>query len=268
MTEVQNPVLRGFNPDPSMLRVGDDYYLATSTFEWFPAVQIYHSRDLVNWRLIIRPLDQIDLRGCGPSCGVWAPDLSFDGKRYYLAYTIVHTKVGFKDTHNYIVSAPSIMGPWSAPSYLGSFGFDPSLFHDKDGRKWTVTMTTDNRKGKSPFAGIILQEWDARKQKNIGEKELIWNGTRIGRTEAPHIYHLGRYYYLFCAEGGTYYPHAESVARALSIHGPYEAMPGNPLLTSNVDACGGYDYENEIPKNPRGLPLEKSGHAALVELPE
>ncbi|MGH0052402.1 MAG: glycoside hydrolase family 43 protein [Sphaerochaetaceae bacterium] len=254
MTKVQNPILKGFNPDPSIIRVGDDYYIATSTFEWFPGVQIHHSKDLVNWTLITRPLDrvsQLDLRGCPDSTGVWAPCLSYDAGTFYLVYTIVHTKEGFKDTHNYVVTAPSITGPWSEPIYLNSYGFDPSLFHDEDGRKYVVTMTTDFRKGKNHFAGILLEEYDPQAKRCVGLPTLIFKGTELGWTEGPHIYHIGAYYYLLVAEGGTFYNHAESVARAVKIEGPYESMPGNPLITS---------------RDRPHLLLQKAGHADLVQL--
>ena len=146
---IQNPILRGFNPDPSIVRVGDDYFIATSTFEWYPGVQIHHSRDLANWRLVARPLNratQLDMRGDPDSCGVWAPDLSYAGGRYHLVYTDVKrygrttvngaNNASLRDFHNYVVTAPAIDGAWSDPVYLNSSGFDPSLFHDDDGRKY------------------------------------------------------------------------------------------------------------------------------------
>jgi xylan 1,4-beta-xylosidase len=120
MSTIRNPILKGFNPDPSILRVVKDYYIATSTFEWFPGVQIHHSRDLVNWRLLTRPLDrvsQLDLAGEHASCGIWAPNLTWDSGMFYLVYTDVKTDaVGIKDTHNYVVTAPSVAGPWSEPT--------------------------------------------------------------------------------------------------------------------------------------------------------
>src|SRR5882724_3474562 len=145
---IQNPILKGFNPDPSIVRVGDDYYIATSTFEWFPGVQIHHSKDLKNWRLLTRPLNrasQLNMLGDPDSCGIWAPCLSYDGEQFYLIYTDVkrygRTSVGgasgasLRDFHNYLVTCPTIDGEWSDPVYMNSSGFDPSLFHDDDGRK-------------------------------------------------------------------------------------------------------------------------------------
>ncbi len=136
---IRNPILPGFNPDPSICRVGGDYYIATSTFEWYPGVQIHHSTDLVNWRLVKRPLDrasQLDMRGNPDSGGIWAPCLSHADGLFWLVYTDVKRLDGnFKDAHNYIVTAPAIEGPWSDPVYVNSSGFDPSLFHDDDGTK-------------------------------------------------------------------------------------------------------------------------------------
>ncbi len=143
-----------FNPDPSICRVGDDYYIATSTFEWCPGVQIHHSRDLVNWRLVTRPLDratQLDMRGEPDSGGIWAPCLSHADGKFWLVYTDVKRLEGaFKDAHNSIVTAPAIEGPWSDPTYVNSSGFDPSLFHDDDGRKWFLNMVWDHRNDVPP----------------------------------------------------------------------------------------------------------------------
>src|SRR5690625_5211691 len=133
MSKIVNPILKGFNPDPSIIRVEDDYYIATSTFEWFPGVQIHHSKDLKNWQLLTHPLNrksQLNMLGNPDSGGVWAPCLSYSEGIFYLVYTDVKSHMGaFKDTPNYLVTAENIMGPWSDPIYLNSSGFDPSLFH-------------------------------------------------------------------------------------------------------------------------------------------
>ena len=185
--KIQNPVLKGFNPDPSILRVGDDYYIATSTFEWFPGVQISHSRDLQNWRVISHPLDrysQLDLRGCPNSGGVWAPCLTYDNGIYYLIYTNTrHWTGAYKDTPNYLVTAENIEGPWSEPIYLNSSGFDPSLFHDDDGRKWLVNMLWDYRAEKHSFAGIVLQEYSVTEKKLVGPVTNIFPGTKLQMVE-------------------------------------------------------------------------------------
>ena len=195
---IRNPILPGFNPDPSICRVGEDYYIATSTFEWYPGVQIHHSRDLANWRLVRRPLDRaslLDMRGEPDSCGVWAPCLSHADGRFWLVYTDVKRFEGsFKDAHNYVTTAPAIEGPWSDPIYVNSSGFDPSLFHDDDGRKWFVNMIWDHRPGaratlRNPaFAGILLQEWDAASGKLIGSPSNIFAGSAHGLVEGPHLY--------------------------------------------------------------------------------
>jgi len=198
---VTNPVLRGFHPDPSIVRVGEDYYLATSTFQWYPGVAIYHSRDLVNWRPAAQPLARttlLDMRGNADSGGIWAPALSHDGERFHLIYTDVKSWGSaevFKDSHNFLTTAEHIEGPWSEPVYLNSSGFDPSLFHDTqgstvvdevgDGRKWFVNMRWDHRQGRNRFSGIVLQEYSPEERRLVGPRELIFEGTELGVTEAP-----------------------------------------------------------------------------------
>lgn len=251
---INNPILRGFNPDPSIIRVEDDYYIATSTFEWFPGVQIHHSRDLINWQLLSHPLNrvsQLDLKCVPNSGGVWAPCLTWSEGTFYLAYSIVHElNSATKDLHNYLVTAKDITGPWSEPIYLNSSGFDPSLFHDDDGRKWLLNMVWDHRPGKNLFYGIALQEYSVHQQKLIGNPKIIFKGTELGCTEGPHVYHINDYYYLITAEGGTEWNHAVTLARSNNLEGPYEVHPKNPILTSS---------------NDRSLELQKSGHADIVQ---
>jgi xylan 1,4-beta-xylosidase len=250
---IRNPILPGFNPDPSILRVGGDYYIATSTFEWFPGVQIHHSRDLEYWRLLTRPLrraSQLDMRGDPDSCGVWAPCLSHDGERFHLVYTDVkrygRTTVGgasgasLRDFHNFLVTAERIDGEWSEPIHLNSSGFDPSLFHDEDGRKWLVNMLWDHRPGRNRFAGI-------------GERKLIFEGTRLGFTEAPHLYRRNGFYHLITAEGGTNWNHAVTMARSKNLFGPYELHPDIHILSS---------------RDRPDAPLQRAGHGDLVETPD
>lgn len=252
---VDNPVLRGFNPDPSICRVDDDFYVATSTFEWYPGVQIHHSRDLRHWRLLTRPLAEkrlLDMPGVPDSCGVWAPCLSWADGRFWLAYTVVRRFDGnFKDTHNYVTTADDLCGPWSDPVYLNSSGFDPSLFHDADGRKWFLNMVWDHRPDRSFFGGIVMQEFDAGKRELIGAPLTIFEGTELGYTEGPHLYRFGGYYYLLTAEGGTGYGHAVSVARSPSLTGPYETDPAGPLITA---------------RDAPDWPLQRAGHGDLAEL--
>jgi len=255
-----NPILPGFNPDPSILRMGDDYYIATSTFEWWPGVQIHHSRDLKHWRLLAHALtrkSQLDMIGNPPSCGVWAPCLSYDDGRFFLIFTDVKGgdfgESSYRNHHNYLVTAANVEGPWSEPIYLNSSGFDPSLFHDDDGRKWLVNMVWDHRTGRNPFGGILLQEYNLKAQKLVGPVKNIFRGTELGFTEGPHLYKHDGYYYLLTAEGGTGYDHAVTMARSDSIFGPYEVDPQNPVLTS---------------KDHPELVLQKAGHASVVETQE
>lgn len=255
MPSIRNPILRGFNPDPSILRVDQDYYIATSTFEWFPGVQIHHSRDLVHWRLLTRPLDrvsQLDMAGHHASCGIWAPNLTWDSGTFYLVYTDVKTDAKeIKDTHNYLVTAPAIEGPWSEPTYLSSHGFDPSLYHE-DGRHWLLCMESDYRKGRTRFGGILLQEYLSAEQRLVGPLTKIFRGTRLDMTEGPNLYKKDGWYYLIVAEGGTSLGHAVTVARSRSLSGPYEADPAGPVLTSRDQPAD---------------PLQKAGHASIVEVP-
>ncbi|AFC28898.1 xylan beta-1,4-xylosidase [Paenibacillus mucilaginosus 3016] len=251
---IANPILAGFQPDASILRVGDDYYIATSTFEWFPGVVIHHSKDLVHWRTLTRALDrvsQLDLLGAPSSGGIWAPALSYDNGTFYLCITDVKARRGvYKDLHNYIVSAPSITGPWSDPVYLNSSGFDHFLFHDTDGRKWLFNMQWDFRKNKKRFAGIVMQEYSVAERKLIGPVHKVTEGTDLGVTEGPMVYKRGGYYYLLLAEGGTGINHAATLMRSRSITGPYEVDPDYPVLTT----AGHPEY-----------PLQKAGHGSLVE---
>lgn len=260
---IRNPILPGFNPDPSIVRVGDDYYIATSTFEWYPGVQIHHSRDLINWRLLTRPLQrasQLNLLGDPDSCGIWAPCLSYDKGLFYLIYTDVkrygRTTVGgasgasLRDFHNYLVTSSSLEGDWSDPIYLNSSGFDPSLFHDSDGRKYLLNMLWDHRPGRNRFAGIVLQEYSAREQKLAGPRHLIFAGTSLGFTEGPHLYKRNGFYYLLTAEGATGWGHAVTMARSRELTGPYELHPDKYILTS---------------RHRPDIELQRAGHADLVE---
>ena len=254
---IRNPILRGFNPDPSICRVGEDYYVAVSTFEWYPGIRIYHSRDLENWRLAARPLNRasmLDMRGTPDSCGIWAPCLSYSDGVFWLCFTDVRRFGGnFKDTHNYLTTCASIGGDWADPLYLNSSGFDPSLFHDEDGRKWYTNMVWDHRPNRTPFHGIVLQEYSVEQHALTGTPQPIFPGTDLGCTEGPHLYKYDGFYYLMIAEGGTGYGHAATMARAQAIEGPYEADPAGPIITTRDDP----DW-----------PLQRNGHADLVQSPD
>lgn len=252
--KVKNPVLPGFNPDPSLVRAGDDYYIATSTFEWFPGVCIHHSKDLVNWEIASYALTDdlaVDLTGVDMSCGIWAPNLTYSDGKFYLAYTIVYTdRQRYKDTWNFFVTAPDVRGPWSAPHFLNASGFDPSIFHDTDGKKYLVNMVIDHRADYRRFCGIDVQEIDMETGALTGTPVRVSGGTARGETEGPNIMKHGEYYYLVLAEGGTRYKHCTTVLRSLSLFGPYEEYPYNPVLTS-------FGQEDCL--------LQRAGHAQVIE---
>ena len=250
---IKNPVLKGFNPDPSIIRVGDDYYIATSTFEWFPGVQIHHSKDLIHWQLVTHPLNrvsQLNMLGVPDSCGVWAPCLSYDNGTFYLVFSNVKTFDGvWKDTPNYLVTTKNILGDWSDPIFLNSSGFDGSLFHEDNGKKWYLSMLVDHRKGKF-FGGIIMQEYDTSAEELVGPIHYLTKGTHLGLTEGPHLYQKDGYYYLVVAEGGTEYGHAVTILRSKNITGPYEENPDNPIVSSRLNSS---------------LELQKTGHGDIVQ---
>lgn len=255
---INNPILPGFHPDPSIVRAGDDYYIATSTFHWWPGVRIHHSQDLVNWRhcsYAVTRREQLDLTGVPDHGGVWAPCLSYEESTstFHLIYSNVRSRSNFHDVTNYLITAKHPEGPWSDPISLNGSGFDPSLFHDIDGRKWFVNMKWDHRPGKNPFAGILLQEYDPVQRRLVGPIKNIFKGTSRKLTEAPHLYKKDGWYYLVTAEGGTSYEHAITVARSKSIAGPYEVDPKGPLVCAE--------------KHPENY-LQKSGHGSFVETPD
>ncbi|WP_017574609.1 glycoside hydrolase family 43 protein [Nocardiopsis kunsanensis] len=253
---ITNPVLPGFHPDPSILRVGEDYYTATSTFEWSPGVLLHHSRDLVHWRPLGGVLDHdrlLDLTGKRDGAGVWAPALSYRDGLFHLIFTNVETYAeGFWDTPNYVTTAPTIHGPWSDPAPIHSRGIDPSLFHGEDGRSWVLTTLSDWRPERHPFAGIVLQELDTGRMRLLGEPKVVFGGTSAAVTEAPHLYHENGWFYLVTAEGGTQWEHQVTVARSRRVTGPYEVDPAGPMLSSR--------------QHP-SLPLQKAGHGSLVATP-
>lgn len=254
MPPINNPILRGFNPDPSICRVGEDFYIATSTFEWFPGVQIHHSTDLENWRLAHRPLDRkslLDLTGVPDSCGVWAPCLSYADGLFWLCYTVVTRFDGdFKDTHNFLTWSAKVDGDWAVPIYINSSGFDPSLFHDDDGRKWHTNMIWDHRPDRTYFRGIVLQGYSHEEKCLIGPRKIIFDGTKTDYTEGPHLYKQGGYYYLMTAEGGTGYGHAVTFVRSKNIWGPYEQDPMLHAMTARDKPAAG---------------LQRTGHGSIVE---
>ena len=249
----RNPIISGFYPDPSICRVGEDYYLVNSTFEYFPGLPIFHSRDLVHWRQIGHVLErasQLQLQGVRPSGGLYAPTIRYSNDTFYIINTLVDgkTKAG-----NFIVTATDPAGPWSEPYWLDSQGIDPSLFFDGDGRVW---YTGTRPKVNGDYFGhteIFLKELDLASMCLVGEEHVLWDGAVKGAVwaEAPHIYKVDGRYYLLIAEGGTEHHHAITVARSDSMTGPYESNRGNPILTHRHL---GLDY-----------PIVGTGHADFIE---
>lgn len=259
MSLIQNPILRGFNADPSIIRVEETYYIASSTFEWFPGVRLHESKDLQHWNLLPSPLSTttlLDMRGNPSSGGIWAPDLSYADGKFWLVYTDVKVTEGaFKDMTNYLSTATDIRGPWTDPIKLNGVGFDASLFHDEDGRKYIVQQTWDHREYHHPFNGITLTELDISTLKPMPETaRTLYRGTAVALVEGPHIYKLNGYYYLFAAQGGTVFTHQEVVARSTTLDAnSFETAPGEVFLT-NVDTPDSY--------------IQKQGHGALVSTPK
>ncbi|MBD3419213.1 MAG: family 43 glycosylhydrolase [Chitinivibrionales bacterium] len=256
-----NPVLPGFYPDPSLCRVDDDYYLVTSSFEYFPGVPVFHSKDLVNWRQIGHVLNrpsQLDLDMCEPSRGIWAATIRYHGGTFYICTTNVCRKIRGESMEggNFIVTAVNPAGPWSEPHWLdNACGIDPSLFFDDDGRAWFAgTGYPPNGPRYKGNNAIWLQELDIEKMEMAGPKYYLWEGALADaarHTEGPHIYKTRGYYYLMVAEGGTGYAHAITVARSRQITGPYENNPRNPIITHR-------HMGNDIP-------ITNVGHGDLVQ---
>ena len=274
---IHNPIIPGFHPDPSILRVDNIYYIAQSTFEWMPGISIYRSYDLKNWELISHALQtrqQAPLCGVDSACGVWAPALSYDTKNstFYLTYSVVK---GFQnnnfDIDNYTVSTTNIEGEWSEAIYLHSSGFDPSMFHDQDGRSYVVSLQWEFRIGYQHPGVIIIQEYDKVSREMIGEVSVISRGaTERGCAEGPHLYHRGKYYYLLIAEGGTGYGHCVTVSRATSVCGPYEGYHKNPIITSQAESFAerGVGDSAKPWRYKEQHYLQKAGHGSIVETPD
>lgn len=253
MIQVKNPILNGFYPDPSICRVGEDFYLVNSSFTYFPGVPIWHSRNLADWEQIGNILDrnsQLPLQGCGHSEGIFAPTIRYYDGVFYMITTNI-SRGG-----NFIVTATRPEGPWSEPYFLGpeAQGIDPSLFIDEDGTCYYVG-TRPNPDGVR-YNGdweIWVQKLDLSAMQLIGESHKIWKGALrdVIWPEGPHLYKKDGFYYLMIAEGGTGPNHAVTVARSKQVFGPYENNPNNPILTHRHL---GKDY-----------PIVYVGHADLVD---
>lgn len=240
-----NPVIPGMASDPSVVRVWQDYYLVTSTFEYFPGVPVYHSRDLVHWRLVGHALtrpSQLPLVRLTRNGGIWAPTIRQHDGLFYVVTTL-KTEAG----GNFYVTARDPVGPWSEPIKLDQGGIDPSLFFDDDGK---VYLTTG---GGECSMRICQSEIDIKTGRRLSDIKPLWNGTGGSSPEGPHLYKRNGYYYLLIAEGGTEYGHMVTVARARSPWGPFESNPRNPVLTH---------------RNFKSSPIQATGHADLVQTPD
>jgi xylan 1,4-beta-xylosidase len=232
--EFHNPILTGFYPDPSICRVGNDYYLVNSTFTYFPGLPIFHSKDLVNWKQIGNVIDrpeQLKYEGLDVSRGIFAPAITHHDGTFYL----ICTQVG--SNGNFIVTAKNPAGPWSDPISLKFAGIDPSLFFDDDGRVWIVN--NDDPTGPPLYKGhraIRIQELDLKAMQVTGPREVLVNGgVDISKKpiwiEGPHLFKRDGWYYLSAAEGGTGPDHSQVILRSKQVGGPYQPWEKNPILT-------------------------------------
>ena len=271
---IRNPILPGFNPDPCICRKGDDYYMAVSSFEWFPGIPVYHSKDLKNWELLTHVLTNdtaVDLKKLPSAKGIWAPCLTYCEKEdlFYVVYGVMNSmNARYFDVDNFVITSKNIEGPWSEPVYIHSSGFDASILHDDDGRIYIVSLEWETREGYEKPGAICMVEYCPEKKEIIGYPKRIWSGgTNRGCIEAPHLTKRGEYYYIMCAEGGTGYGHSVTMGRSKNVWGPYEGDPTNPIVTSIPgDFYERHDPDHLKPKyyNPESI-LQKSGHGSYVE---
>ncbi|NDV57805.1 glycoside hydrolase family 43 protein [Bacteroides sp. 519] len=234
----KNPVIPGFYPDPSVCRVNDDYYLVTSTFEYFPGVPVFHSKDMVNWKQIGHCLtreSQLKLHNIAPSGGIYAPTIRYNNGTFYMVTTNVN------DKGNFYVHTKDPAGEWSEPIWVKQGGIDPTLFFD-NGKCYFLSIPD----------GIQLCEIDVATGKQLSNSKVIWRGTGGRYPEAPHLYKKDGWYYLLIAEGGTEYGHKVTIARSRELYGPYESNPANPILT-------------HINEHTQGNAIQGVGHADLIE---
>lgn len=252
---VKNPIIPGFASDPAICRRGDEFFIVTSSFQWWPALPIYRSRDLRNWELIgyaITDPSYANLSRIGDSAGIWAPSLTYHDGLFWLVYCIASgSRQHGYECMNFLITAKEPTGPWSEPVHLNSSGNDPSLFHDDDGRKYVLCTDFRISPGIPAHAGVLLQEYSHKERRLIGSAKNIWTGTELGIPEGAKMFKRRGIYYLMIAEGGTGYGHAVTMARSRSIWGPYEPHPENPILTARDD-----------PKNP----IQRAGHADMLDL--
>ncbi len=242
----KNPVISGFHPDPSICKVRENYYLVTSSFEYFPGIPIFQSTDLVNWEQIGHVLTreaQLPLKRVHsyiPSQGIFAPTIRYHEGRFY----VITTNITIRKT--FYVWAEQPEGPWSDPIFIDGFrGYDPTLFFDDNGK---VYVTGASFPGAGP-EGIFQAELDINSGKLKSESQFIWEGTGGSSPEGPHLYKIDDWYYLLVAEGGTEYGHMVTIARSREPYGPFESNPHNPILSNRSTK----------------LPIQATGHADLVQ---
>lgn len=257
--EYRNPIVAGFHPDPSITRVGNDYYLVNSTFSWVPGLPIFHSRDLVNWKQIGNAIDRPGMVNFGKadlSRGLFAPTIRHHDGIFYIVNTC------FYCGGNFVVTAKDPAGPWSDPVWLPDLGggIDPSLFFDDDGKVYIVNndVPPDGKEDYPGHRAIWIQEFDAKSLKTLGPRTVLVSGgfdisTKPGYIEGPHLFKKDGFYYLTAAEGGTGTMHAQMIWRSKSPTGPFTGFAGNPILT-----------QRDLARD-RSMPIEAAGHADLVE---
>lgn len=240
--QYENPVLRGMNPDPSILRVGHDYYLATSSFEYFPSCPIYHSLDLLHWQRIGYALSRpSQFARLSPHPSTYATTLRYQDGLFYLITTDV------RGGGNFYLTARDPAGPWSDPVKVDQGMFDPSLFFDDDG---TVYYT---RRGPRSSENIVQATIDIRTGKLTSPMRTVSTGMVTDDAEGPHLYKLNGWYYLIEAEGGTRFLHMETVGRSKSPWGPFAPDPANPWVAQHIS----WDY-----------PVKSLGHCDWTDTPD
>tara|TARA_B100001113_G_scaffold34086_1_gene24202 strand:+ start:436 stop:2127 length:1692 start_codon:yes stop_codon:yes gene_type:complete len=257
-----NPIINGAHPDPSICRVGEDYYIVNSSFEYFPGLPIHHSKDLVNWELIgygLHREDQcngkmnlVDVQSDG---GIHAPTIRYNNGTFYIITTNVYSP-GDRlpgEMRNFIITAKNPSGPWSEPHLIeGAPGIDPDIFFDDNGKVYFTGTHHPGDMNSNGIGEIWIQELDLKNWKLVGNRHSVWDGAFGCCTEGPHIYKEHGLYYLLVAEGGTGKNHAVMIAASKEIFGPYEENPRNPILTSR-------HLSNEYFVN-------STGHADIIEL--
>lgn len=237
----KNPIRSGFFPDPSILRVGDDYYMVNSTFVFFPCIPVSHSKDLIHWHVIGHAITNPEWAGLDDITGgngYWAPDISYYQGRFYITVTFRHNDIGPVYRHQIIVSSDKPEGPYSKPAVIDEDGIDPSLFADDDGRRYMLL----NR-------GARMLELNQDATERISDAEMLYYGDNKRNPEGPHLLKKDGYYYLLLAEGGTGPGHMVTIARSKTLRGTYEPCPFNPIMTQ---------------KNPEAR-IQRCGHGDLVE---